>query len=125
MVFGAREVGRGHVIEQGASRTGRWLRERRLRVALWIAVIEGVLVVFGPISRWIAVLVALGAIAFYFLVGRDLGSQTARQASWIGAASQAIVLLIPVLVVLVGTLALIAVAVLALIALAALFSDRA
>ena len=125
MVFGAPDIGRGHVVEHGSSRTGRWLRERRLRIALWITVIEGVLVVFGPISRWIAVLVALGVIAFYFLVGRDLGSQTVRQASWIGAVSQAIVLLIPVLVVLVGTLALIAVAILALIALAALFSDRA
>ena len=124
MVFGAPELSRGQVIEHRSSRLGRWLRARRVRIALWIAVIEGVLVVIGPISRWIAVLVGVGAIAFYFLAGRDLPSQVGRQASWIAAASQALVLLVPVLVVVVGTLALIAVAILAVVALIALFSDR-
>jgi hypothetical protein len=125
VVFGAPELSGGQVFEHRSTRLGRWLRARRGRIALWIAVIEGVLVVFGPISRWIAVLVALGAIAFYFLAGRDLRSDAARQASWIGAASQALVLLVPVLVIVVGTLALIVVAILAVIALVALFSDRA
>ena len=124
MVFGAPELSRGQVIEHRSSRLERWLRARRVRIALWIAVIEGVLVVIGPISRWIAVLVGVGAIAFYFLAGRDLPSQAGRQASWIAAASQALVLLVPVLVVVVGTLALIAVAILAVVALIALFSDR-
>ena len=112
--------------DRGSRGVGQWLAERRWRAALWIAALEGLLVaVEEDVSRWTVVGIAAVAIAFYFLVGRDLRSQTSRQASWIGAASQAVVLLIPVLVVLVGTLALIAVAVLALIALAALFSDRA
>ena len=29
---------RSAVIEHGTSRTGRWLRERRVRVAIWVAV---------------------------------------------------------------------------------------
>jgi hypothetical protein len=48
----------------------------------------------------------------------------ARQASWIAAASQGLVALIPVLAVVVGTLALIGVAVIAVVALVLLFADR-
>ena len=31
-------------IEHGTTKTGRWLRERRTRIVLWIAVLEGILV---------------------------------------------------------------------------------
>ena len=37
-------------MEHGTSRTERWLRARRVRIALWIAVIEGILVVVHVIS---------------------------------------------------------------------------
>ena len=36
-----------HAIEHGSTRTGRWLRERRLRFTLWIAAIEGLLYLFA------------------------------------------------------------------------------
>lgn len=111
-------------IDHGMSRMGRWLRARRLRVALWIAVIEGILVVFDVISGWLALLAAAIVITFYLLVGREVRSDTFRQTSWIAAMSQALVALVPVLVFVVGALALIAVAVLALIALVALVADR-
>ena len=115
----------GHrVVEQGTSRTGRWLRERRTRIALGIAVLEGILVVLDEISGWVALLVAAGLIAFYVLIGRELRSDTARQVSWIAAASQVLVALVPVLAIVVGTLALIALAVLVVVALIALFADR-
>ena len=48
------------VVDPRVSRTGRWLRERRLRLAVWIAVIEGLLVVFDVIPGWFALVV--GAI---------------------------------------------------------------
>jgi len=32
---------RADVVEHGASRLGLWLQERRVRIALWIAVLEG------------------------------------------------------------------------------------
>jgi len=118
------ELGRGEVIEHGTSPAGRWLRAYRLRIALAIAVVEGLLVALDVISWWLAVAVAGVAIAFYLWLGRRLGSDSVKQASWIAAASQVFVALVPLLVVLVGGLALIAVAILALVALVVLFSDR-
>ncbi len=115
---------RGDVIEHGSSRTALWLRERRIRIALWIAVVEGLLVAIHVINRWVSVAVAAAAILVYFFAGRDSRSATARQLSWIAAASQAAVVLIPILLIIVGTFALVAVGVVAAIALVALFSER-
>ena len=111
-------------LEHGTSRTGRWLRARRVRIALWIAVAEGILIVFDVISGWLALLAAAIAILFYLLVGRELRADTVRQSSWILAASQVLVALVPVLVFVVGALAVIAVGLLAALALVALFADR-
>src|SRR5215207_8665445 len=82
-------------IEHGSTRAGRWLRARRLRIALWIAVIEGLLVIFHVIPVWAALLVAAAVLAFYLFVGRDLRSDVLRQASWVAAGSQALVAMIP------------------------------
>ena len=111
-------------LEHGSTRTGRWLRTNRLRLALAIAVVEGVLVAFRQIPWSIALLVAVAAVIFYFWLGRELGSDIARQASWIAAFSQLLVAFVPVLVLIIGTLAVIAVAILAVVALFVLFGDR-
>jgi hypothetical protein len=111
-------------IEHRSSRTGRWLRARRLRLALWIAVAEGLLVIFDVIPGWTALLVGALILAFYLFLGRGLRSDAGRQASWVAAASQVFVALVPVLLFFVGILAVIAVAVLAAIALVALLADR-
>jgi len=106
------------------SRASRWLREWRFRLALWIAVVEGLLVVFDVVSGWAALLVGAIVLLFYFAVGRQLRSDTLRQVSWIAALSQVLVAFVPVLALVVGVVAILAVAILALIALAALLSDR-
>src|SRR5437867_4092947 len=115
---------RGALVEHRSSRIGRWLRERRIRVALWIAIIEGLLIVVHVIPWFVAVIVAVAVVAGYFWAGHRLRSDTVRQASWIGAASQALVALVPVFVIIVGTLALIVVGALAVVALVLLLSDR-
>jgi len=115
---------RGAVIEHGTSRPGRWLRERRIRVALWIAVIEGALIVFHAISWPIALIVAIAVVVLYFSARDRFHSDVVGQIAWIAAVSQALVALVPVFVFIVGTLALIIVAILAVIALVLLFSDR-
>jgi len=112
------------VIEHETTQHGRWLRGHRVRIAIWIAVVEGILVVVHVIPWWAAVVFAALAVLFYFEVGRKSGSDTIRQTSWIAAASQALVALVPILLIVVGTLALVAVALLAILALIALFAER-
>ena len=124
MVFGRPELESGEVLEHRTTRLGRWLRERRLRVALWIAVIEGILVAFKVIAWPVAVVVAVAIIVLYFGVAARSRSDSVRQVSWIAAVSQALVALVPVLVIVVGMLALIVVALLAIAALVLLLSDR-
>jgi hypothetical protein len=114
----------GHVLEHRSSPGGRWLRARRLRIALGIAIVEGVLTVAGILDWWLVIAITAVAVGFYLLLGRNLRFDTAKQSSWIAAASQAFVVLVPVLVAVIGGLAIMAVALLAVVALIVLFSDR-
>src|SRR6186713_1400502 len=98
---------RSAVIEHGTSRTGRWLRERRVRVAIWVAVIEGLLIVLHAISWPIALVVAIAVVVLYFSTRDRIHSDVVGEVAWIAAVSQALVALVPVLVFVVGTLALI------------------
>jgi hypothetical protein len=124
MVSGRPELGHESVLEHGTTRSGRWLRENRVRFALAIAVVEGLLVALDLIDWLPALLVALLLLLFYFAYGRKLRWDWAREASWVAATSQAFVALVPVLVIVVGTLALIGVGVIAVVALVLLFADR-
>lgn len=112
------------VLEHGSSRSARWLRGNRLRIALWIAIIEGVLVVFDVIDVFPALVVAALVIGLYFWLGPRIRAGLARDGLWIGAVSQAMVALVPFLVLVVGTLALIAVGALAVVVLVLLLTGR-
>jgi hypothetical protein len=118
-----RSLESGPALEHGSSRIGRWLRARRIRIAFWIAVAEGILIVFHAISWWVAIGIALLVVVGWFSFAHRLRSDTARQAGWIAAVSQALVALVPVFVLIVGTLALILVGILAVVALVLLFSS--
>ena len=111
-------------LEHGSTRGGRWLRRYRTRIAFWIAVVEGLLLVFGAISRWGALFIAALIIVGYFALASRLRPGAARDVAWIAAVAQALVALIPILLIVVGTLALIAVGVLGIVALIVLFGDR-
>lgn len=111
-------------IDHRSTRASRWLRARRLRIALWIAVVEGVLIIFNAIAGWLALIIGGAILAFYLLVGRNIRSDAARQASWVAAMSQVLVALVPVLLFFISALAIVALAVLAIVALLALVADR-
>jgi hypothetical protein len=111
-------------VEHESSASGRWLRRYRTRIALWIAVLEAVLIVFDVIPRWPAFFVALALLGLYVFVGRRLGSDTLRQSSWIGAVSQLLIVALPFLIALLTFAAFVALAILALVALGFLFLDR-
>jgi phosphatidylserine synthase len=112
------------MIDAGSTRIGRWLRVRRLRVALWVAVIEGVLVaITHDLTRWTVLVIAAIVLAFYMLAGRNMRWDVGRQLSWIAAASQALAILVVILAFIVGLIALVLVGLFAIIALVYLFSD--
>jgi hypothetical protein len=114
------------VIEHRTTRAGRWLRARRLRIALAIAVVETILIL-PPIDAlgWFPVLaIASIVFAFYFFVGRRSRYDTLREVSWTAAASQVLPVLVPVVVVVLGTLVIIAVVALLVVVGALLFLDR-
>ena len=112
------------MIEGGSTRIGRWLRERRLRLALWVAVIEGLLVALTPdLTKWTVIVIGTILLAFYIVAGRNMRWDVARQLTWIAAASQALAILVVILAFVLKLVAIVAVVIFALVALAYLFSD--
>ena len=124
MVFRTQGVESGQLVEHGSTPLGRWLRAKRLRIAAWIALAEGVLVLIHVIPRIPALILAAAILVFYFGFGRHVRVDSLRQASWIAATSQALMILVPVLAALIGGLAIIALVALAVVALFVLLQDR-
>jgi VIT1/CCC1 family predicted Fe2+/Mn2+ transporter len=114
----------GAVVEHRESATVRWLRERRVSLAIGVAILEGILIVAGELSKALALIVAIAIVVGYFVLSDRLKPGVGREIAWIAAVSQAIVMLVPLLVFVIGTLALIGLAVIGLVALALLFSRR-
>ena len=112
------------VVEHRESRTGRWLRERRLRIALVVGVVESILVLTSQI-RWFWVLgLFLLFAAVYFVVRRRVENETVRQLAWTAAFSQVLPFLVPLLWGLVTGLAIAVLVIVALIAAVLLLLDR-
>ncbi len=117
-------VDRPLTIEHGSNRFGRALREYRVRIALLVALVEGVLVLVGEIPWWSVVLVAIAAVALYVVVGRKAGREEVREVSWILAVSQLAVVLVPALALVLTAFAVVALVLLAVVALVVLLRDR-
>jgi apolipoprotein N-acyltransferase len=111
------------VVEHRESAPARWLRERRLRIALLIAFIESLLVVFSDLGWFWVVGAAVLAFALY-IFGRRTQSGTVREVTWILAASQLIAVIVPLLWAVVKVLAIIVLVLLALFFLVILLLDR-
>jgi hypothetical protein len=112
-------------IEAGSTRGGRWLRERRVRVALWVAVIEGLIAAFShDIGRWTILVMAVIVLAFYIVAGRQLKWDVARQLSWIAAASQVLAILVIIFAFVLKLIAIVIIVGFALVALVYLFTDH-
>lgn len=111
------------VVEHRESSATRWLRERRLRIALLIAFVESLIVLVSEHGWWIVVLAAVVAVLAHWFLGRRWQGVT-YEVTWIVAASQLLAVLVPVLWVLVKVVAIIVLVGLALFLLAALLLDR-
>jgi hypothetical protein len=112
-------------IEHRTTRAGRWLRAKRIRAALWIAVIEGILVAVLPnLTKWTIIALAIPLLALYLFWGRTARSDTSRQITWIAGASQALAVVVTILAFLLSWLALVLAGIFAAVALLFLLSDR-
>ena len=111
-----------HALERGP---GGWLRLRRVRIALWIAAAEAIVVaVFHDVSRITVIVLAALAVALYWYAGRRTRSDTFHQASWIFAASQLLAVIAAILAFIVFWTAIVFVCIFALVALFFVFTDR-
>lgn len=111
-------------IEHGSSRSGRWLRERRLRVTFVVSAVEGLLYLFHALHWWEAVVLAVIATAIWWYAGRSSRSDTFRQLAWIFAASQLLVICVPIALAILKAIAVVVIAILAIAALILLFTRR-
>jgi len=112
-------------IEHGSSRLGRWLRPRRIRIALWIAVLEGIVVAIShDYSRWTIITIAIIVLGLYVVVGRRIESDTGRQIFWIAGLSQSLAVIVVIFSFIVIWISLITAGIFAAIALLFLFNDR-
>jgi hypothetical protein len=113
-----------NALEPSGSRPSRYLREHRLRLTIWIGAVEGVLTLLGLLPHLAVYLLAAVAIGFWAFAGRRYESATARQLSWIFAASQAIAVLIPSVLHIARWVAITAVIIAAAVGLVILFAER-
>ena len=95
---------------------------RRVAIAVWIAVVEGLLLIVHAIPRLPTLAIAVLIVVVFFWLGHRLRPGPLKDVAWIAAVSQAFVMLIPILAIVVGTLALVAVGILAVFALVLLFT---
>jgi heme O synthase-like polyprenyltransferase len=111
-------------IEHDGGRLGRTLRENRLKIALVVALVEGVLVLFGEVDWWLVLVFAVVAVWLYVASGRSARREALREASWIFAVSQVAVVLVPALALVLTAFAVVALVVIAVVALVVLLRDR-
>jgi hypothetical protein len=112
------------VIEHGETPGARRFRQNRLKIALAIAVVEGVAVLAGGIPWWIAILLAIGGVGSYLGLGRASERPIVRSVTWVAAVSQLLVVVIPALVAIALLVAVVAVVIIAAVLLVGLLIDR-
>jgi hypothetical protein len=110
-------------IEHGESASARWLRDRRLGLALLIAFVESLLVLTSDHGwRYVAIAAFVATLAYWFGGRRMPG--VFYEITWVAAFSQILALLVPFFWGLLWWLGTIALVVLGLLMLAALLLDR-
>ena len=112
------------VIEHREPAWARNLRRNRLKIALGIAALEGLLVVAGAVPWWAVVVFAAGALWAYLSFGREHKRADVRGVTWIAAVSQLLVVLVPIAVAVATAAAVVAVVLLAAAALVVLLRER-
>jgi hypothetical protein len=112
------------VAQEIARRRGP-LSDRRVKIALWVAVGEALITAIKTDwTKWTVVIIAVPIILFHLLAGRNLETRLGRNISFTLALSQAFAVIAVIVAAIVGTLVLILAAIFAAIAIVLLLMDR-
>jgi hypothetical protein len=102
-----------------------WLRANRIKIALGIALVEGIFVALEEdFSRVTVIVIAIPVVLFYLLAGRSLDSPTGREISWILAMSQALAVVAAIIAITIPLIALVLAGVFGVVAVYLLLHDR-
>jgi hypothetical protein len=116
-------VREGRAVPYGGSES--WLWAHRIKLALALAVLEGIVVALeDEFSRITVIVIAVPIILFYLLAGRTLESRAGREITWVLAASQSLAVIVVILAFILNWLALLLAGVFALVAIYLLVHDR-
>ena len=111
-------------IDHGSNRAGRWLEERRIRLALWIAAAEALIVVVShDVTKWTVIVIAIVSVIAYVAV-RESGPHMLRQIVWILAASSLLAVIAVILAWIVKWAVVMAIVIFAVLGLFYLFLDH-
>jgi len=98
--------------------------DRRAKIALIVAAAEGLLLLFGSLSKWLVIVVAAVGVALWVLRGREMKPGLGRDVLWVVAVSQLLVILAAIVSFFIDTLILILLGVFVAVALFLLYHDE-
>jgi hypothetical protein len=110
-------------IDHGTSKVERLLRTNRFKIALLFLLAEILVIHFGGLGLWFALVIGGCLLAAYLLWHKQLHG-TPSALAWIVAASQAVGVLVFVLALVAAVIVVAALIVLAVVTLAALLVER-
>lgn len=108
--------------EPAATPRHSWL-DRRAKIALVVAAVEGLLLLLGSLSKWLVIVVAIAGLALWFLRGKDMKPGLWKDILWVIAVSQLLIILAAIVSFFIDTLILILLGVFVAVALLLLFYD--
>jgi len=106
-----------------AARKERTWFDKRTKIALAIAAFEGLLLLLGNISKWVVLVIAIPCIGYYLWRGREMKPGWGRDALWVLAVSQGLIILAAIVSFFIGTLILILLGVFIGVALLLIYLD--
>jgi hypothetical protein len=103
---------------------GGWLHYHRVRIAAWVAALEGLVVLFShDVTKWtVIVLAVVGTVGW--LAGRESRSNIIRQILWIFAVAELLAVILVIFAWILKWVLVLGVVVLAVGGLAYLFLDH-
>jgi hypothetical protein len=112
-------------VAEEVARRRRLFSDRRVKIALWIAVAEAIITyVKTDWTKWTIIIIAIPIVLFHLLAGRNLDSRLGRDISFTLALSQAFAVIAVIVASLFDTLVLVLAGIFAGVALLLLLLDR-